>query len=29
MKNLTSVLDDNDFEMDIVCWGDRGGKNKL
>ena len=24
MKELTNVLEDNDVEMDIVCWGDRG-----
>ena len=27
MRELTSILEDNDIEIDIVCWGGRGEKN--
>ena len=27
MKEFTCVLEDNEIEMDIVCWGIREEKN--
>ena len=29
LKELTCGLEDNEIEMDIVCWGGRGNKKNV